>query len=152
MASPQSALSPQQLRHYSTFGFITLPQLLSGGEMQALTAEFEQKLDRVYAHRPFDNTDRHWSGQALGDDTPLLLGLTEDPRFYGAARQFYGEDVILAGADGNRYTEGYVEKRGGDSGLTHWHPDHGTDVTQDCYGVKMVFYLDKVDGDSGALR
>ena len=78
--------------------------------MTALTAEFEQKLSDIYSHLPYDDSSemdpparpgpsrpfrhlrssqcdatacavRHWSGQCLGDDTPLLLGLTEDARF-----------------------------------------------------------------------
>lgn len=42
----------------------------------------------------------------------------------------YGDDVILAGVDGNRYTAGYPGTGDGvDNGFTQWHPDHGTDGT-----------------------
>ena len=104
-------LSPAQLRHYETFGFVIVRSMLSEREMAALEAEFEQKLTATYAHRPFDGTERHWSGPCLGDDTPFMRDLTEDARFHGMAQQLHGEDVILAGVDGNRYT--------GDTG---WHP------------------------------
>eukprot|EP01045_Picozoa_sp_COSAG04_P004267 COSAG04_NODE_183_length_21161_cov_4.562693_11_plen_76_part_00 len=30
--------------------------------------------------------------------------------------------------------------------------DHGTDVTLDCYGVKMAIYLEPTTADTGALR
>lgn len=147
-------LTPQQLAHYEAFGFIVIRSLLSTDEMSALSAEFEAKLDATYAHLPFDDSMRHWSGPCLGDDTPLLRSFTEDPRFVRAAQQMLGEDVILAGVDGNRYTSGFTkdpnDKR--DAGYTRWHPDHGTDVTVDCYGVKMVIYLEPTTADSGALR
>ncbi len=147
-------LTPQQLAHYETFGFVIQRGLLSVAEMSALTDEFERKLSAVYSHLRFDDSMRHWSGLCLGDDTPMLLGLTEDPRFVGPAKQMYGDDVLLAGVDGNRYTSGFTKAADDtrDAGLTRWHPDHGTDETQDCYGVKMVLYLDPTDADSGALR
>ena len=116
-------LTPQQLAHYEAFGFIILRSLLSADEMAALSAEFEAKLDRMYAHLPYDDSMRHWSGPCLDDDTPLLRGFTEDPRFVGAAQQMLGDDVFLAGVDGNRYTSGFVkdpdDKR--DAGFTRWH-------------------------------
>ena len=68
--------------------------------MSALTDEFESKLNRVYSHLPYDDSMRHWSGTCLGDDTPMLQALTEDPRFVGPAKQMYGDDVLLAGVDG----------------------------------------------------
>jgi hypothetical protein len=77
----------------------------------------------------------------MGNDTPFMRDLTEDPRFHGTAQQMHGDDVILAGVDGNRYT--------GDTG---WHPDHGTDRTKDCFGVKMAFYLEPLDETNGCLR
>ena len=80
-------LTPQQLAHFETFGFIIQRGLLSASEMSALTDEFERKLNRVYAHLPYDDSMRHWSGLCLGDDTPMLQGLTEDPRFVGAEKQ-----------------------------------------------------------------
>ena len=30
--------------------------------------------------------------------------------------------------------------------------DHGTDPTQDCYGIKMALYLEPMDAATGALR
>jgi hypothetical protein len=147
-------LTPQQLAHFDTFGFLICRGLLSSAEMAALSVEFEGKLNRVYSHLPFDDSCRHWSGTCLGDDTPILQGLTEDQRFVGAAQQMYGEDVFLAGVDGNRYTSAFIKPDGDtrDAGFTHWHPDHGTDTTQDCHGVKMAVYLEPTDADSGALR
>ena len=104
-------LSPQQIAHYQAFGFVIIRQVLTPAEQQQLHAEIEQRLDAMYTHRPFDGSERHWSGPMMGDETPFMQGLTEDERFVGVAEQLYGEDVLLAGCDANRYT-----------GPTAWHP------------------------------
>ena len=96
------ALTPQDLAHYSTFGFVILRNVFATHELATPDAEFERKLDDVYSHRPFDGSERHWSGACTGDDTPFLRDLTEDPRFLGTAQQLHGEDVFLAGVDANR--------------------------------------------------
>lgn len=150
----RQSLTQQQLAHFRTFGFIVLRGLLSDEEMLSLSDEFERKLNSMYAHMPWDDSMRHWSGSCLGDDTPMLQALTEDHRFAGAAKQMYGDDVLLAGVDGNRYTSGFAKKAGDDrdAGFTRWHSDHGTNVEEDCYGVKMAIYLDPTAAETGALR
>ena len=90
-------LSPQQIAHYQAFGFVIVRQVLTPAEQQQLHAEVEQRLDAMYTHRPFDGSERHWSGPMMGDETPFMQGLTEDERFVGVAEQLYGEDVLLAG-------------------------------------------------------
>ena len=89
-------LSPQQIAHYQAFGFVIVRQVLTPAEQQQLHAEVEQRLDAMYTHRPFDGSERHWSGPMMGDETPFMQGLTEDERFVGVAEQLYGEDVLLA--------------------------------------------------------
>lgn len=133
-------LSDVELQHYQTFGFVMLQDLFSPAEVEQLRAEYESELDHVYAHAPFTGQRRYWT-MMLHPRTPLFSSLLEDPRFSSVAQQLYGEDVIGIGTDANRYV--------GDTG---WHPDHGPDPAQDCYGVKFAFYLDPVDGFSGALR
>jgi ectoine hydroxylase-related dioxygenase (phytanoyl-CoA dioxygenase family) len=149
-------LTIQQQQHYETFGFCTLRQCLTQPEMHQLDAEFEHKLDAVYAHAPFDDTAHQLSGPCLGDDTPFMRSLSEDWRFAGAAQQLYGSDVLMVNVDGFRYTSGFAqtpEQRSAVSaGLSPWHSDHGPDRTQDCYGMKACIYLDELRGGNGALR
>ena len=133
-------LTEEQHHHYRTFGFATLRGLFSPGEIETLRQEFEEELDFVYADQPFTGESRHWT-MMLGPRTPFYASLLEDERFYSVAEQIYGEDVIGIGTDANRYV-----------GDTRWHPDHRADPEEDCFGVKFAFYLDPVDGTSGALR
>ncbi|MDA0839982.1 MAG: phytanoyl-CoA dioxygenase family protein [Planctomycetota bacterium] len=133
-------LTPQQLKHYETFGFVILRDFFSSKEMETISDEFERGLDAAYSHETFDGTKRQWT-PLLGPETPLYARLPEDPRFCDVAGQLCGEDCFLVVCDGNRYV--------GDSG---WHPDHDVDPTKDCWGVKFAFYLDPVGADTGALR
>lgn len=133
-------LTPQQLKHYETFGFAILQDYFTSKEMDTISDELDRGLDAAYPHEPFDGSLRQWS-LLMGPETPFYAHLGEDPRFCEVAEQLHGEDCFLMGSDANRYI-----------GDTHWHPDHGVDPTKDCWGVKFAFYLDPVDADTGALR
>ena len=133
-------LSEQEVQHFETFGFIVLRQVFGDGELATIADEYERGLNAANEGRPFDGSERHWA-PLLGPQTPFFAALPEDPRFYQVAEQLYGEDVFGMTSDANRYV-----------GDTRWHPDHGVDPSKDCYGIKFAYYLDAVDGDSGALR
>lgn len=79
----------------------------------------------------------NWSN--LGPDAPFLATLLEDPRFLEAAEQILGGDVIGMYANGNCFA----------SDRTEWHPDTSY---LDRHGVKFAFYLQPLEGDTGAIR
>ena len=133
-------LNPEQLAHFQTFGFVTLSQVFTTAERKIIDTEYEIGLNLTYKNKPFDGKKRYWA-MMLGSETPFFSSLAEDSRFYELAEQLYGDDVFAVGCDANRYV--------GDTG---WHPDHQADPEQDCYGMKIAFYLDPVDDQSGALR
>ena len=133
-------LTKQQLAHFETFGFIIMRHAFTAKELAIIDDEYERGLTSAYAHAPFDGTVRHWTNM-LGSDTPFFATLLEDARFYEVAEQLYGEDVLAESSSANRYI-----------GNTLWHPDHQIDANEDSFGIKLAFYLDPVDGQSGALR
>ena len=133
-------LTDVQFQHYQTFGFIVLRDFFTQDEVGILRNEFEEELNLVYEHEPFTGETRYWTVM-LHPRTPLFYSLLEDKRFCSVAEQIYGNDVIGIMADANRYV-----------GNTRRHPDHDVAPDRDCYGVKFAFYLDAVDGKSGALR
>lgn len=133
-------LTSLQLQHFRTFGFVVLRDIFQTDEVDILRNEYEEELERVYAHDPFTGEKRHWT-MMLDSHTPLFRSLLEDERFCSVAEQLYGDDVIGVGTDANRYV-----------GDTVWHSDHRADPAQDVHGVKFAFYLDSVDDSSGALR
>ena len=79
----------------------------------------------------------NWTNQR--PETPFLGSLLEDNRFYGAAKQILGEDAVGFFARCNSFN----------GPRTEWHPDL---VDRAWRGIKVGFYLDPLDGDTGALR
>ena len=131
-------LTRQQISHYQTFGFLTLPELLAPEEVETLQDEFERGLEatthcnRCTQSSPFTQ----WSN--LKPETCFTGGLLEDPRFAEVAEELYGEDVIGLFVNSNL--------RAAD---TPWHVDS---VSPDAHGVKFTTYLQPLDGSNGALR
>lgn len=130
-------LSDKQILFFNTFGFLALRQLLTPSETRTINDELLRRLETVYSDRPYDGTLRYGAGM-MGPDTPFFASLPEDGRFYGAARQLYGDDVLIAGTGGNRYAAN-----------SFWHPDVGPNHPG---GPKFAIYLEPVGPQSGALR
>lgn len=135
-------LTPQQVAFFETFGFLRLPGLF-GDEIEDITASFEE----VFAsEEPMDLVqDLHFRKKRLVvphvvDKHPRLGRLLEDPRITGIASSLLGEDYEWLGSDGNLMWCG-----------TAWHCDV-YNAPLDHYHVKVFFYLDPVDTDSGGLR
>lgn len=130
-------LTDQQIAHYRTFGFLVFRQYFQPEEVEALQREFLASMEKVYRNRPFDGSRRHWIAM-FRPDAPFYAGLMEDPRFDGMATALLGDDAIGCCVDANRYI--------GDTG---WHPDT---LSPHLQVLKIVFYLQPVGADSGALR
>ncbi len=73
------------------------------------------------------------------DQHERLCALLDDPRIAGIASALLGEDFNYMGSDGNYYV-----------GDTRWHSDGWR--TNGMLHIKMAFYLDPVDANSGCLR
>jgi len=130
-------LSAEQIQQFRTFGCLPLRGVLRPDELARLAAEHAQELERAFADMPFDGTRRH-TALFTTPRTPCYAALLEDERFLGPAQQLYGEDVLGIACDGTRFT-----------GDTYWHPDT---AAFDNYGLKYIFYFDRLRADNGALR
>jgi hypothetical protein len=132
-----STLTPQQITHFHTFGFLKIRGLLSPSELEQVGEEFAAGLERK------DKNDRiagqrlqlNWTN--LDEHSPSIQALLEDPRFFGAAQQLLGEDCIGFDSNCNFYS--------GDR--SPWHPDVGPELV----GLKFTVYLTEVGAESGAL-
>ena len=71
-------------------------------------------------------------------DILLLTSLLEDERIYGLAESLLGPDFILMSTEGNRYV-----------GQTQWHSDGSSMPVP---SIKVVWYLDPIQKDTGCLR
>jgi Phytanoyl-CoA dioxygenase (PhyH) len=124
----------QDRSFFETFGFLRVPGAITN-ELGWVNSEFAQVfVDRNVVHHGTERT------MVLGfvARRERLSGLLEHPVVEDLLECLLGAGANYIGSDGNYYT-----------GNTRWHADgyhvHGT-------FIKVAFYLDPVDKDSGALR
>ena len=132
-------LTPAQISHFETFGFIVARQAFSPQEVADITRDFTDILEEDRQGNPFAGEQRH-AVLAFVEKRPLLRKLVEDDRIYGPIKQLLGPNFIWKGSDGNLYV-----------GDTAWHPD-ATSVEQNYTRIKVAMYLDPVTADTGCLR
>src|SRR5688572_14841078 len=140
-AMTSTRLSNQQLAFFETFGFLSFPGLLADSIKQ-ITDEFEA----IWAANggghnstAHDGSARSCSVQFI-DQSAYLSTLLDDPRIHDIAASILGDDFNYMGSDGNFYT-----------GDTNWHSD-GYGGRGGIRHIKIAFYLDQLDRDTGALR
>lgn len=132
-------LTQRQQRFFDTFGYLHLPGLMRD-RIDAIIRGFERVWERTGTGndgRRHDGTARTCIVPFIDQDEELSL-LLDDPRIHGLACSLLGEDFNYMSSDGNFYV--------GDTG---WHFD-GTH--RRVRFIKIAFYLDRLDGASGALR
>ncbi len=132
-------LSRAQLNYFDTFGFIALPGLMTDS-IAEITEAFEQIwVDHGGGHngKPHDGVNRSCIVPFL-DQHERLCALLDDPRIEGTLCSLLGDDFNYTGSDGNYY-----------AGDTRWHSDG---FHKEIRYVKIAFYLDSLDKDSGCLR
>lgn len=135
-------LTPQQVMFFETFGFLKVPGLFDD-DIDRITRGFEE----VFATNPTwdTNVELHFDQQRSiipgfvhkSDDLAWLL---EDPRVTSIVQTLVGPHYEYAESDGNLF---YCE--------TSWHADiYSAPINQ--LHLKLSFYLDELDADSGAIR
>ncbi len=132
-------LTGNQIKHFETFGFLTLRELLTPEEMEVAAKEFNIGMEHAQATTEHRGTRKQFNWTNLGPDSTFLGSLLEDPRFLSSAKQLLGSEVVGHYANGNLF----------DGDRTEWHPDSHNLSRR---GIKFAFYLQPLDQDSGALR
>ncbi len=130
-------LSPEQISHFETFGFLLLKQAFTPAETAEISAEFDSVLAEDRRGEAFAGEKRQAVLGFLERRAPLAR-LVETDLIYEAMEQLLGPGFVWVGSDGNLYV-----------GDTSWHPDAGR---PDYRYIKVAFYLDPVTKDTGALR
>jgi hypothetical protein len=132
-----------QVDWFRSFGYL----VLRGFFDPALVAELRDEMvrtmldvhgDRYYERPPVSGMAGHYTC-LLGPWAPRTVELVDSRRLVGLAECLVGGGVLPSPCD----TQGilYFDHAG-------WHNDTGIGIR----GVKLVAYLEPVDGDSGALR
>lgn len=136
-------LSPQQIAHFDTFGFLLLRQAFSPAEAQAMLQEAE---DIWRVERQQRNLGPGYLSMApFIERRPALAKLAEDDRIYGAIEDLLGSGFIWAGSEGNTG----VPK---DKTFLPWHSDRAGEETPNYLRAKIMIYLTPVRKDTGCLR
>ena len=159
-------LSPQQVEHYRTFGFVNLPGCLLP-ELPALEREHAAALAGSFGD---EQPSSRQTVRMLRDDFPTFNALPEScgnlaGGLGAVAEQLYGPDMCAihrvhrcasrgtadSRADWNvpRRFCAYVEANRY-VGDTSWHPDYS--MHYNAPGCRFAFYLDHLGESSGALR
>ena len=135
-----SLLTPAQQKFFDTFGFLSLPGLLSD-----VIGEVTDAFEEVWAQRGGGHHGQEHDGERRScivpfiDQHPRLCALLDDERIDGLLCDLLGDDFNYAGSDGNYY-----------AGDTRWHSD-GFKQMEHRF-LKVAFYLDELDADTGCLR
>ena len=87
-------LTAQQCEHFRTFGFLVLRQAIRPDELEAVSDEFAAGLARKDPTDLIAGVRQQLNWTNLDEHSPKIQALLEDRRFYGAAQQLLGDDVI----------------------------------------------------------
>lgn len=134
-------LTADQKAHFDTFGFLTLKQAATAGQLAEVTAEMDSMLEKDREGRPFAE-----EGQAMSPfvDQSAVLTRFVDDLIAEVAADLIGPEFIWASSEGNVTVHG-----------THgWHADRTSESDDELAYIrlKINMYLDPVTVDAGALR
>lgn len=129
-------LSKEQLRFFEVFGYLKFPGVMND-RLEQINEEFKLTFDTNTVISKHDGTKRSCIVPFI-DQREYMCSLLDDPRVNEIAVSLLGENFNYMGSDGNYYT-----------GSTAWHRDGRQEKYRH---IKIAFYLDKLDGNSGALR
>ena len=131
-------LTPGQIAHFETFGFVILRQVFDADEV----AIIQQEVDEIFAddmNGGLVNDGGHFV-QPFFERKPYLSSLLADDRIYEIGVDLVGPDFILVQTEGR--------SRAGD---TAWHGG-GKEDGQYPRTVKINLYTGELTKDTGALR
>ncbi len=134
-------LTPDQIAHFEAFGFLLLPQLFSAAEAAVIKEESEDMMAEARGGGPVDETERQQL-QPFFERRPFMSQLPADDRIYSIGEGLFGPDFILIATEGSLHV-----------GDTQWHgPPLPPPGTVNLPMVKIAFYLDALEKDTGCLR
>ena len=133
------SLTPENVKHFRTFGFVIQRGLLTVDEAGTMKAEAEDAMAEARGGGPIDQTT--WQAlQPFFERRPFMASLPADDRIYTAAQALCGENCQLIGTEGNLHV-----------GDTPWHGGQDN-TTARIPNVKIVFYVDTLTKNTGTLR
>ena len=130
-------LTPGQVAHFETFGFVILRQVFNDEEVSIIRREADEIFSEDRNGGPVSDTTQYV--QPFFELKPYLSTLVDDDRIYEIGVDLMGPDFILIQTEGR--------SRAGD---TSWHGPVRTE--HDLRAVKINFYFGELTKDTGSLR
>jgi hypothetical protein len=129
-------LTPAQLAHMHTFGYLVLRSLLTADEAERLGREAAD----IMAAQGVDIPGRGQVLQPFFERGPFLSQLPADDRIYALGEDLLGPDFFLDGTEGNLHAAD-----------TPWHGGKGRQ-TRLLPEIKIAFYTQPLTRETGCLR
>src|SRR6187551_3001238 len=133
-------LTNTQVEHFKVFGFLTLKSFFEQDELSNMSHEYERNLSsvaRLFAEPIGIRGQMNWSNFTA--QAPFLSSSLELQKLQSLAVDLLGEEPVGVMANGNHFNGPFTE----------WHAD--TSIPR-FRGLKVVAYLQSLDGGTGALR
>ena len=137
-------LTPQQIAHFETFGFLLLRQLFTADEMATIHQAAEASWQAERQRRGLDD-QAYLTLAPFIEHNPTLLHLPLDERIYTAIEALLGPGFLWGGSEGNTGVAMANQ-------FHAWHSDRCGEAEPDYRRVKVMIYLTPVTKDTGCLR
>ena len=135
-------LSPAQVAHYETFGFLLLPQVFTAVEM----ADISRDADEVWREDHERQPEKPYQIVVpFVEERPRLAQLPEDDRIYLSIADILGPGFVWGGSEGHKGS--FTEEN-----LLQWHADRPDQTGVGYARVKVMIYLQPMRKETGALR
>lgn len=140
-------LTEEQVNHFQTLGFLLYKQLLSAGEMKAISDAFDRAMRQARGGAAEPELERNAQGYSVKRqqvvpffdyDPEAFYPLLDHEKIVGVFEDLMGEDFLLT------LSEGIVH-----AGGTRWH--HDAVAPEGFFTMRAAIYLDPLGPDDGCL-
>ena len=128
-------------KYFDMFGFLIIRNVLSKSELKEIEKEYMKGFEMTLKHHNVGYGMRkqfNWSN--LNEMCPRLCFLPSNPKVLLTVKKLIGKKNFPYLCNSNNFN----------GPATEWHTDQ--DKKNDCFSVKLAFYLDELDSHNGALR
>ena len=136
-------LTPAQVAHFETFGFLFLPRIFTLVEMADITCEANQIWRDDLERQPDENP--YQIVVPFVEERTRLAQLPEDDRIYQPIVDLLGSGFVWGGSEGHKGS--FTERS-----LLQWHSDRPDTIGVQYCRIKVMMYLQPVHKQTGALR
>ena len=136
-------LTPAQVAHYETFGFLLLRRIFTPAEIANITCEANQIWRDDLERQPDENP--YQIVVPFVEERPRLAQLPEDDRIYLPIVDLLGPGFVWGGSEGHKGS--FTERN-----LLQWHSDRPDTIGVHYARIKVMMYLQPLQKQTGALR